>query len=209
MCFCTVKQHCVRVSTLKPSKCLPIDLSNLCQGQNRHWHLWGHRTCAGGPLWAQSCSLTLQLQPGWQLAIARNRETELSHLHSHLLYFWPTVISSRYRHTQLPNQQNKLYYILRILRKHVCLPSRRGKSKYITNIQKTHGSTKLKLACITPFKGMPPCEGKTHVRVNLPHKYLLHSYLWSYFPENVFLKWGGNSHNYSYLSWRKPCYKHA
>lgn len=128
--FLPAKQHCVCVSALRVSKGLPNDLSNLCVGQKRDWHLWGHRTCAGGPLWAQSCSLTLQLQPSWQLAIARNREIEPSHLHSHPLYFWSTVISSHYRHTQLPNQQNKLYYILKILRMHVCLPSRRRKSKH-------------------------------------------------------------------------------
>lgn len=71
----------------------------------------------------------------------------------------------------------------------VCLLSQRIKGK-IWHMP-VENSTKLKLACITTLKGMSPCEGKTHLRVNLPHKFPLHSYLWScLFPwKCMFLNW--------------------
>lgn len=71
----------------------------------------------------------------------------------------------------------------------VCLLSQRIKGK-IWHMP-VENSTKLKLACNTTLKGMSPCEGKTHLRVNLPHKFLLHSYLWScFFPwKCMFLNW--------------------
>lgn len=197
-----------------------------------------HRDGAGGPRRAQGCSLTLQLQPSWQPAAARNTETQSSHplLQFSLLYFWPTVISSHYKCIQLPNQQkpnpvtkpksvsfcwddpsdelisararersrNKtsvfqgtaylkckttshnlslqtllINFTISKDFKDVYMPSKLEDKNQNTHICRKLLFTKLKLASIITFKGRSPCEEKIHLCVNLPHKFLLHSYLWS------------------------------